>query len=305
MPLATKYRPPSLEYMHGNGKTVASVQAIFQRPQPDWPHAFLLVGESGCGKTTLGRIILTLAGVQGLDMTENNAADFRGIDSVRDIIRKTAFKPVSGDASGWLLDECHQMSKDAQNALLKALEEAPKHVFFVLCTTEPEKLLPTIRNRCQTFEMLPLSDVEMSGLVASIAQAESVDLPAEVVDSVVATALGSPRAALTILDGIIGLPIEQMMEAVQVAAVSTAESIEICRALIDRKPWPVIAGLLQNCQQDAEAVRRAVLGYAQVVLLKSGKPQAYLVLECFSRPFYDGGKPLLVKACFEATTAKM
>lgn len=298
--LAVKYRPKMLKDFLGSEDVVKSLRSMMEREEI--PHALLFTGPSGCGKTTLARIVAARLKCSQYDLTENNAADFRGIDSVRDILRQMSLAPMAGPCRVWLLDECHQLSKDAQHALLKALEEPPKHVYFLLATTEPEKLLPTIKTRCPTFDVKPMNDDLMDILLKTVIQKEGVDkVPQEAVDQIVQDSLGSARMALSILDKIISMEPADMLEAAKQQAAAQNESIDLCRALIGKKPWRDVARIVQGIQQDPEQVRRAVLGYAQAVLLKSGNGRAYIVMVAFQKDFFATGKAGLTIACYEAT----
>jgi len=296
--LAVKYRPTLFKQFYGNQATLSALQSCLQRE--GCPHTILFIGPSGCGKTTLARIVKQKLKCSSFDFIENNAADFRGIDSVRDIIRQMSLAPMDGPCRVWLLDECHQLSKDAQHALLKALEDTPSHVYFLLATTDPSKLLPTIRTRCTQFEVKALSPKEIIDLLKNICEMEKVAIPNEVLEQIGEDSLGSPRMALSILDKIIGMKKEEMLEAAKQQAQAQSESIDLCRALISKRPWKEIAKILSNLEQEPEQVRRAILGYAQAVLLKSGQDRAYLIIEAFREPLYDIGKPGLVASCFEA-----
>lgn len=297
MSLATKYRPKLLKDFLGNEEVTKSLRAMMEREEI--PHTLLFTGPSGCGKTTLARIVAARLKCSQYDFTENNAADFRGIDSVRDILRQMSLAPMSGPCRVWLLDECHQLSKDAQHALLKALEDTPKHVYFLLATTEPEKLLPTIKTRCVTFDVKPLNDNLMGTLLKSVIQREGIDnVLTEALDQIVQDSLGSARMALSILDKIINMEPADMLEAAKQQAAQTNEAIDLCRALIGKRPWKEVARIVQGIQQEPESVRRAVLGYAQAVLLKSGQPQAYIVMDSFRQDFFTTGKPGLTMAAY-------
>lgn len=298
--LAVKYRPQHLGQFVGNSTTVRALKALLER-EGSMPHSLLFTGPSGCGKTTLARIVAAKLRCSKFDQMELNTADFRGIDSIRDLIRQMALAPMSGPCRVWLLDECHQLSKDAQHALLKALEDTPKHVFFLLATTDPDKLLQTIRTRCVTFEVRPLLDDDLTGLINRVTVAENIGkLPESVVAQIVQDSLGSARMALTILDKVIELAPEEMLTAAKQTAAEQNEAIELCRALIAKRPWAQVTRILKGLDQDPERVRRAVLGYASSVLLNKDAGQAYIVLTAFKDPFYDTGKPGLVCACYEA-----
>jgi DNA polymerase III gamma/tau subunit len=299
--LATKYRPKALKDFLGNEDVTKALRSMMERDEI--PHSLLFTGPSGCGKTTLARIVASRLKCSQYDFTENNAADFRGIDSVRDILRQMTLSPMNGTCRVWLLDECHQLSKDAQHALLKALEDTPTHVYFLLATTEPEKLLPTIKTRCVTFDVQPLSDNDMTVLLDIVVDKElGTPLRKEITDQIVQDSLGSARMALSILDKIINMDVGDMLATAKQQAAQQNEAIDLCRALIGKRPWKEIARIIQGITQEPESVRRAVLGYASAVLLKSGQPQAYLVLDAFRQDFFTTGKAGLMMAAYAAVS---
>lgn len=296
MPLHLSHRPRKLEDVLGNESTVKAIAATLARE--DRPHTWLLHGPSGCGKTTLARIIARSLSCSKMDFHEINTADFRGIDTARDLIRQMPLKPMNGPVRVWLIDEAHQLSKDAQNALLKALEDTPAHVHFVLATTDPDKLIATVRNRCSSFEVKALSDEQLIDLMESALDDKKV--PQEVLEQIASDALGSPRAALVVLDKIMNLPADEMAEAAAQVAQEKSEVIALCRAIMKRAKWPEVAKIIKTCEAEPESIRRAVRGYFAAVVLNSGDERAYLVMDAFSKPFYDDGRNMLVMACYEA-----
>jgi len=298
--LAVKYRPKRLADFLGNTETVQALRALMEREE--MPHTILFTGPSGTGKTTLARIVARRLQCSEHDLQELNTADFRGIDTIRDVVRNMALCPMSGSCRVWILDEVHQLSKDAQHALLKALEDTPKHVYFLLATTDPAKLLPTIRTRCVTFEVKPLNDKLMADLIVVTASSEghTHGMKQEVVDQIVQDSLGSARMALSILDKVVNMDPADMLTAAKQQAAQQSEAINLCRALIAKRPWFEIAKIIKGLEAEPESVRRAVLGYAQAVLLKGDNPQAAMVLMNFRAPLYDVGHPGLVLACYES-----
>ena len=223
MSLYRKYRPSSLSELRGNIEVVTSLQNLLSEDK--FPHAILLHGPTGCGKTTVGRIIATELGSQGLDFKEVDSADFRGIDTIREIRKNSQYKPVESKCRVWIIDECHKLTNDAQNAFLKILEDTPEHVYFVLCTTEPEKLIKTIRSRCLQMQMSPLSDADMSKLLRVTARAEGERLEKEVLDQIIMDSLGLPRTALQILEQVISVPDEQRLEAAKRSAENQSQIV--------------------------------------------------------------------------------
>lgn len=303
MPFHTDFRPPTLEEFAGNRSTVDSLQALLKKANR--PRAYFFSGPAGCGKTTLARIMAKAVGCADVDYKEQNAADFRGIDSIRDILRKMRLRTLSGSGvRAWTMDECHKLTGEAQNALLKALEEPPSHVYFFLCTTDPQLLLKTIRSRCSEHEVGPLTQKQTVELLGRVCDSSGLSVPGEVLEMIARASQGHPREALTELERVGSLPERQMARAAKQTAQAESQTIDLCRALMKGASWKTISGILKGLEkEDAESTRRAILGYCSNVLLNGGSPQAYLVLDAFREPFYNTGKPGLVLACYEAVEA--
>lgn len=298
MSLYLKYRPGDLDNIKGNEEIVSYLNAMLGTPAT-CPHSFLITGPSGCGKTTIGRIIAKRLGCVGSDFREVDSADFRGIDTVREIRKQSGYKPLEGSCRVWLIDECHKMTNDAQNALLKILEDTPSHVYFILCTTDPQKLLATIKGRCSQITVKPLSDSQMMALLREVTKAEGQSMPKAVYEQIIQDSLGQSRNALQILDQVLRVEPDQRLEVAKQSAEQQSQSIELCRLLLGRSTWDQIRNVLNGLKdQDPESIRRHVLGYAQAVLLKSDNSRAGLVLESFIEPFFNSGFPQLVLACY-------
>ena len=305
MSLYLKYRPKTLKEFQGNTSMIESLETVLSKPIEELPHAFLFTGNSGCGKTTLARIVSTHLNCSDYDFKESNSADFTGIDFVRSIIRNMMLKPLKGGVRVWLIDECHQLSKDAQSALLKALEDTPAHVYFILATTDPQKLLKTIQNRCMTFNVQSLPDNQMLRLFKNVLRQEKKTLSDNILDSIIQNSLGSPRAGLVILDKVIDLPEDKIIKVIDEVARQENETIELCCALIGKSNWKKVSEILKGLsEQEPESVRRAVLRYFSVVLLNQGSMQAFEVMECFKNNYYDNARAGLILSCYEACLIK-
>jgi DNA polymerase III gamma/tau subunit len=305
--LHLKYRPNSFADLIGQPE---AVQFLTERGKAGTvPHAMMLTGPSGCGKTTTARILAKKLGCMPSDLHEYNAAESRGIDTIRDIERRMGLSPLSGGKCRvYIMDESHKLTSDAQSSFLKVLEDTPKHVYFMLCTTDPQKLLGTIKTRCTEIKLRPLTADEIKVLVRGVWQKEkqaSVLLPplTEAVQSqLVETADGSARMALNLLDKLLHLKTEkEMIEAIQ-KSDSKRASIDLCRALMNPKTqWPAVAAILKGVEEDAETLRRMCLGYANTILLNGGKmaPLAFAVIKGFECNLYDSGKPGLTAMCWD------
>lgn len=301
MSLYNKYRPTTLSKIKGNSQVISAVKGMVKDIET-CPHSFLLHGPTGCGKTTLGRIIATKLGCVGDDFREVDSADFRGIDTIREIRKNSAFSPLEGSCRVWLVDECHKLTNDAQNALLKILEDPPSHVYFILCTTDPQKLLATIRGRCSQFQLTLLNEEQMRELLEEIVTAEEEELSDDVYEQIIQNSSGHPRNAIQILEQVLSVGKDQRLKIAQIVAEQQTQMIDLCRALVSKSPsWKQIAPILTALKdQEAEDIRRVVLGYCQAVLLKTDHPRAALVLESFLEPFYNTGFPGLVYACYSS-----
>lgn len=296
--LYKKHRPKRLKRMVGNKETVHTLTNMLERNT--LPHTILLSGPSGCGKTTIARILRAALECHLMDFRELNCSDFRGIETIREITRTMTLAPTGGLCRIYLLDEVHQLSRDAQHAALKILEDTPSHVYFFLCTTDPQKLLKTILTRCCHLPVRFLLEEEIELLVRRVSKKEEIVLDKSLVEDIAEHAQGSARQALVLLDKIRNLPKKDRAKALQHQGDEEAEAIELCRALIKKASWKTVAKILKQIKSEPETVRWAVLGYARAVLLSTKNHQAYEVICAFENPFYDSKAAGLTRACYEA-----
>lgn len=300
--LYLKYRPQELKHVVGQDEAKEALLSILDRDEEDIPHAFLFEGPSGVGKTTMARILAAELGCEGSDLHEMDIADFRGIDTVRTIRQHMGYKPKQGTCTVWLMDEVHKMTKDAQNALLKALEDTPEHVYFLLATTEPQALINTIKTRCTTLSLRDINETDLIKAMRRVAREEELKVPKNVFTQIAEDSCGSARMALVILDKVKDLSPEKMLAAAKQQASKSNESIELARVLMNPKStWKKAAPLLKSLleQEDPEGIRRMLLGYGASVLLKGDNPQAFILLDCMKDSFFYSGRGGLVRACYE------
>lgn len=305
--LYRRHRPKNLDGILGQPEAVRSLRDFIVKKNV--PHVILFVGHQGCGKTSMARILARELGCSKTDYCEINCAAVEGaIETVRSIQQRMGLAPIGGKCRVWVLDEIQSLSRAsfAQQALLKMLEDTPDHCYFFLCTTDPGKILPTIKSRCTEIKVKPLSDSVVKQLLTNVAKKESVELDDDLIEKITEVAEGSARKALVILNQVIGLPEKERVEAIQKADVKK-QAIELARELINpRGDWKKCAAILKDLEDDPEGVRRMILAYANSVLLGGGglMNRAYLILECFSSPVWEMGRPGLTRAAYEVFQQK-
>lgn len=297
--LHLKYRPKTFDEVFGQSDAVEILRNKLN--SETLPHSILLHGPYGTGKTTLARIISDKLGCGKYDFIEKNSADYRGIDEIRDIRNTVNQAPIDGDVRIWLLDEIHKTTNDAQNAMLKLLEEPPGHAYFILATTNPEKLLLGIQQRCLRVKLNPVSNSDIKHLLQSICKKEKIKLTKSVGLKIIEYAEGSPREALQILDKIYQLNSEKkQLQSIEKASVR-AQAITIARLLIKTTTkWQEIRPILQELvNEDPEQIRHIILGYGRSVVLKNDNPRGFRLIEAFRDNFFDSKFAGVVAACYE------
>jgi DNA polymerase-3 subunit gamma/tau len=217
--LYRKYRPQGFDDVIGQEPVVRTLKNAVAANNVR--QAYLFAGPRGTGKTSLARILAkalncaqgptpdpdgtchacqAIAAGTSLDVVEMDAASQRGIDDIREIRERVVLQPVEGRYKVYILDEAHQLTDAAFNALLKLIEEPPPHLVFVFCTTELQKMLPTVRSRCQTFVLSRPRLPEIVRYLKSVAEGEGIEAPEAALALVARSARGSFRDAVSTLD---------------------------------------------------------------------------------------------------------
>lgn len=311
--LYKRYRPKKLSDLVGQSKAIASLRKFVE--QKKLPHALLLAGPSGTGKTTIARILRRTLNCSGTDYTEINSSDFKGIDTVRELRRSAQLLPMAGDSRVYLIDECHKMTSDAQNAILKLLEDTPEHVYFILATTDPEKLLATILGRCTEVKLVRLDDKALESLLLSVIEKEKLKIDEDVIDKIIEGAEGSARKALVILEAVSKVEGEEAQkEAVMHSTLDKDAAHALAKILVFPRGehWNDVAKLLRTLENyEAEGIRQVILGMARAAMIGSkakGKPSSPLrgaiVAEIFDEPLFHSRHPGLALRCYQVHKMK-
>lgn len=192
--LYRKYRPKNFKEVLGQDHIVDVLKSSVENSKVS--HAYLFVGTRGTGKTSVARIFANEIGVSVNDLYEIDAASNRGIDDIKELRDGVRVLPFDSKYKVYIIDEVHMLSKDAWGALLKTLEEPPKHVIFILATTELQKVPETIISRCQVFTFKKASDAVLRKMLVSVAKKEEYELDAGSAELISILGDGSFRNAL-------------------------------------------------------------------------------------------------------------
>ena len=202
--LYRKHRPKKFTDVIGQEFVVKTL--VNQIKNDAVAHAYLFCGTRGCGKTSVAKIFARAVNDNKdnieLDVFELDAASNNGVDDVRDLIEKVKYPPVNAKYKVYIIDEVHMFSTSAFNALLKTLEEPPSYVIFILATTEPHKLPPTILSRCLRFDFRNASNRQIEELLESVFKKEKIEADKQVIQMIAREGKGSFRDALSIAETI-------------------------------------------------------------------------------------------------------
>jgi DNA polymerase-3 subunit gamma/tau len=297
--LLTKYRPEKFADVVGQDAVVKSLQSVLKK---DVARTFLFAGPSGVGKTTLARIVAKERGCLPADLLEIDAATYTGIDEMRSVTANLMYKPLGqGAIKAIIVDEVHDLSKQAKESLLKSLEEPPAWIFWLLCTTEPGKLPQSTITRCVRYDLKPVSPNTLADLLGYVADQEKLSTSDEIITLCAKEAQGSPRQALANLA--LCMAAKSRAEAADLlrSAVEHPAAIDLARSLYRGAGWGELQQIVADLNDvDAESVRQVIRAYGTKVAMGATKEsqagRALEILDAFSEPFnrQDGITPVLL-----------
>ncbi|NJK99344.1 MAG: DNA polymerase III subunit gamma/tau [Spirulinaceae cyanobacterium SM2_1_0] len=302
-PLHHKYRPQTFAQLVGQAAIAATLtNAIASRRIAP---AYLFTGPRGTGKTSSARILAkslncqrseaptaepcgqcescrAIANGSSLDVIEIDAASNTGVDNIRDLIERAQFAPVSSRYKVYVIDECHMLSTAAFNALLKTIEEPPPRVVFVLATTDPQRVLPTIISRCQRFDYRRIPLAAMVAHLRAIAQQESINIDPTALTLVAQIANGGLRDAESLLDQLSLLPPPITPEAVWdlVGAVPERDLLALLQALRNGSPEAVLdrcRHLLDRGREPLAVLQSLANFYLHLLIAKTAPQRGDLI----------------------------
>lgn len=296
--LYRKYRPQSFTEIIGQEHVVQTLTNAIAGEMIS--HAYLFAGPRGSGKTTIARLLAKAVNCQNrkkgeaepcnkcsscleimegrsIDLIEIDAASHRGIDEVRELRDGTRFSPTKSKYKVYIIDESHQITKDAANAFLKTLEEPPSYAIFILATTEIHKMLPTIISRCQRFDFRKLTLSEIIKRLEGISEKEKVKIEKPALELIALNSGGSLRDGESLLDQILTFAgtlgkggeikvedIKGLLGLVEIRVVS-----EFCDLIIAKKASPVIKFLNELIDKgfDLQEFTKALINYLRQALI--------------------------------------
>jgi len=223
--LYTKYRPKKFADVLGQDHVVSVLRDTLKNGNIS--HAYLFAGSRGTGKTSVARILASEIGTEHNDLFEIDAASNNGVDEIRALNESVSTMPFSSEYKVYILDEVHMLSKSAFNALLKTLEEPPRHVIFILATTEPEKIPETVISRCEVYNFKTPNRETLKQMVRSTATAEGYTFDDEAAELVALIGDGSFRDTHTILQKLIRASADKNLTLKEVEKVTGAPQVKL------------------------------------------------------------------------------
>jgi len=277
--LYRKYRPQSFDQVQGQDHIVQVLQKAVENK--NFSHAYLFAGSRGTGKTSVARLLAQALGASSNDIYEIDAASNRGVDDIREIRGSVSGLPLESPYKVYIIDEVHMLTKEAFNALLKTLEEPPRHAIFILATTELQKLPDTVASRCQIFEFKTPNKNTLKKVLQSVAKQEKAQLDEPALELIAILADGSFRDGLGTLQKVLTAHPQGKISVSEVEAVTSAPPaklvLDFVQALSDSRVDSGLTVLQQTAEQNinTEIFLRLVLQKVRFTLFLRHAPELH------------------------------
>lgn len=318
--LYRSYRPQTFGEVAGQEHIVTTLKNAIKENRIS--HAYLFAGPRGTGKTTVAKLLAKALNCTGEnppcdqcpnckaitvgehpDVIEIDAASNNGVDEVRDLIDKVKYAPINGKYKVYIIDEVHMMSTGAFNALLKTLEEPPAHIVFVLATTEPHKILPTIISRCQRFDFKKVENHDIISRLEYVLKSENKKYELPALESVAKLAEGGMRDALSILEQCLAYNNELTVESVNMVygLLSMDNKISFIKQLLSKDIKGVLT-FLDNMLSGSIDIKRLTFDLVDVLkdIIIYKNTQDVSILFVLTQQDVDNLAPyILVEEAFE------
>lgn len=297
--LITKHRPKAFAQVVGQDATIKAMTRVIEQGTSQ---QFMFSGFTGCGKTTLARIAAAMLGCASNDILEIPAAVYGNVEKMRELETIMKYRPIGGGQKrAVILDECHALSKQAWDALLKAIEEPNEYVLWFFCTTNISKVPDTIKTRCTKFVIKPLSNDHLEKVIARVAKREEIEVTPGVMQVLAREAGGSARQALSNLAVAGGAETAKEAERLLHVASESDPTIALCRFLMRPGSWVAAMGIINQLEDESsEGIRIIVCNYFAKVIqgakTNDSAGAALTVLDAFSTTYNsaEGRAPLLL-----------
>lgn len=266
MSLYRKYRPLSFADVVGQDHIVTTLEQAARLDKLS--HAYLFAGGRGTGKTSVARILAKIIMIRGIedekiqqqiikgveegsivDLLEIDAASNTSVENIRDLIGKIQFSPVAAGAKVYIIDEVHMLSKSAFNALLKTLEEPPPYAYFILATTELQKIPATIQSRCQCFPFRSIREEDIVRRLQYIADQERMTIDREAVRTIARHGSGALRDAISLLDQLRALPKISVDDVLERIGGTGEEEVQAVLTAIDAGDTESIIAIVRRVEE--------------------------------------------------------
>ena len=285
MSLYNKYRPLQLSNVVGQARVVRALTK--QAESNKFFQVYLFAGPKGTGKTTMGRIVAALLNCQARkgtqvcgkcrfclgikaghapDVHEIDGASNNGVEQAKALKEKAYYAPIEGKQSVYLLDECHMLTTAAWNSLLKVTEEPPEFVTFILCTTDPQKVIPAILSRCQRYQFSVVPEEGMAERLMLIAKKENITLEQDAALGLSRLAMGSLRDAITYLEQAAVTMDNKVTTACLSELFGQPEkrvSMELAKMVVEQNPTKVL-GMVDDLIANGADARGVIIDVADV-----------------------------------------